>query len=542
VRAGIGAVGFAVVGIALFLFIRPFRVVESAPPVHFSEIDNAIAGGYLGSARDLIAAIQMLPGSEDDLLRLLKRTFEVCSATGDYALLADLGRKALDRQGRSARIRALAGYGAMRTERLSEADRILSRGALPPNTGDLLQGEAALRRGAPWAGTDSLTRDLASLAGTENAAAYGSAALRADDQRLSLDAALLDMKQGAVSEARLLAKKALTEGRFDEPAAFILYDGGDAAGALQRLARLQAARPGSASVELSLADMYQAVGDARTAEAWLQRALAAGPALTWTAYANLGLFASLRGDLDGAAQRIDDGLAFFPRSRELRLRQAELAAAMDQQGRAESILSALIAENPGDADAALLLLSMKAPSMSPEAYRGEMWKLFNRTPAAAVFESLCATLITAHDWQGAGLAVRQYEAASGEPGAESLLIAGMIAAQGGDSVGAIAALRRSMLLARDPRALYDLGLVYLSRGNARAARAELDAAAAEYPSPGDSTDRLQALSRIETFRGTAHMLDDDLPGARTAFVHALSLDPRNLRASLSMRKLDAARQ
>ena len=181
--------------------------------------------------------------------------------------------------------------------------------------------------------------------------------------------------------------------------------------------------------------------------------------------------------------------------------------------------------------------------MSPEAYRGEMWRLFNQNPARAeVFSALCATLIAARDWEGVELALRQHEWAGGEPGAGTLLIAGMVAAQTGNSAAAIAALRASLRLASDPRALYDLGLVYLSRGDARAARAELDAAAAEFPPPGDAIDARQALSRIETFRGTAHALDGDPQGAHTAFVYALSLDPRNLRAALELRKLDAGRQ
>ena len=542
-RVGIGAGVLAAIGIALFLFIRPFHAAENVPVVHFPDIDNAIAGGYLGTARDLIASIEVLPKSEEDLVELLKRGFRVCSATGDYSLLAHLGRKALDRQPGSARIRAIAGYGALRVGQLSEADHVLSRGVMPAGVGELLRAEAALRRGAAWAGTDSLTRDLVALTGADNAAAFSRAALRVGDQRLSLDAALLDMKQGALPEARLLAQNALTEDRFDEPTAFILYDAGDLAGARQRLSRLQAVRPESAALALSMADIFQETGNARESEDWLLKALPLGPALTWTVYANLALFSSQRGDLAGAARRIDDGLAFFPRSRELRLPQAILAVAMDQQGRAESILSSLAAESPGDAEPALILLSLRAPSMSPEAYRGEMWKLFNRTPASTgVFDALCATLIAAHDWEGAELALRYYESASGAPEAETLLVAGMVAAQRGNSGAAVAALRRSMLLARDPRALYDLGLVYLSVGNARAARAELDAAAAEYPSPGDSIDARQTLGRIETFRGTAHMLDGDNPGARTALLHSLALDPRNLRAVLELRKLDAGSQ
>ncbi len=543
VRVGIGVAALAVIAAALFLFIRPFRPSPSVRLPPYAQIDAAIAGGYVATAGELLSAVPVLPSSENDLLRLLKRAYQVCTETGDYTLLADMAGRALALQGRSARIRAIAGYGAMRASRLADAERALSRGALPPGTGDILRGEAALRRGRAWPGADALTRDLVALTGTEDAAAYARAALRAGDQRLTLDAALLDMKQGALMQARLLVLGSLGESRFDEASGFMLYDAGDFANALRRLSNLQASQPQSASFALCLADISMAGGNAADAESWLLKALPLGPSASWTAYADLALFDLQRGALPAAARRINDGLAFFPRSRELRFQQAQIAVAMGQKDQAESIVRALAAENPADADAGLLLLALRAPSLSPESYRGELWTLFNHAPASrAVFGALSAALFATHDWEGAELALHQFEAAQGEPAADTLLVAGMVSAQKGDPAAAIAALRKSMLLARDPRALYDLGLVYLSQGNARAARAELDAAAEEYPPPGEAPDARAAMARIETFRGTAHLLDGDLTAARTALEHARMLDPRNLRAALELRKLEAGRQ
>jgi hypothetical protein len=50
------------------------------------------------------------------------------------------------------------------------------------------------------------------------------------------------------------------------------------------------------------------------------------------------------------------------------------------------------------------------------------------------------------------------------------------------------------------------------------------------------------LSRIETLRGAARMLDGDLVGGGSALARALELDPHNLRAGLLMRKLEAGGQ
>lgn len=108
----------------------------------------------------------------------------------------------------------------------------------------------------------------------------------------------------------------------------------------------------------------------------------------------------------------------------------------------------------------------------------------------------------------------------------------------GDDPGATAAFRRSSLLVKDRRARFDLALVMLHRGDARAALGELDDAegeAEQHPSP-------PFMSRIETLRGAARLVDGDMPGAASALSRALSLDPHNLRAGLLLRKLEAGGQ
>ena len=84
---------------------------------------------------------------------------------------------------------------------------------------------------------------------------------------------------------------------------------------------------------------------------------------------NLGYYAAKRGDLVLAERRLQDGLAFFPRSRDLRLARARIAARAGHGEAAIAVLSGLLAERPADGDAALLLLDIEAPSLSPEQYR-----------------------------------------------------------------------------------------------------------------------------------------------------------------------------
>ncbi|MGO9309272.1 MAG: hypothetical protein ACLQDL_09650, partial [Spirochaetia bacterium] len=98
--------------------------------------------------------------------------------------------------------------------------------------------------------------------------------------------------------------------------------------------------------------------------------------------------------------------------------------------------------------------------------------------------------------------------------------------------------RQSSLMARDGTARFDLALLILRRGDARAALAELDGAAEEV----DRHPSAPLMSRIETLRGAARLMDGDAPGAGTALGRALALDPHNLRAGLLLKKLEAGGQ
>jgi thioredoxin-like negative regulator of GroEL len=552
VLAGILAAPLIVAAGVLLLVLRRQPSVDADLRTLLSGLDAAIAGGYLSTARDTIASLRSLPSTEEGQLSLLKRGYQVSRGTGDFALLADLAGRALAMNGRSERIRAIAAYGNLRCGQLSEAEKSLARNAGAGSAAESLRGEALLRRGARWSGSDELTRELLSLEGTVDPAGFAGAALRAGDKRLSLDAALLAMQQGSTEAALRLVRSDLEESRFDEAAGLMLYDSGDLGAAAARMQRLNADRPGNPAVGMQLADINAAAGNDADSEQWLLRTLPLAPAMSWTPYADLALFALRRRDTAAAARRLDDGLAFFPRSRELRLMQARLDILRGDARAAELLLTRLLADRPSDGAAALMLLALKSPELFPEASRGRLWKLFDVAPTdPAVFDALASSLIAARDWEGMQIALRHYEASGGQLDSRLLLFQGFAAAMSGDDAGATAAFRRSSLLSRDGIARFNLALVMLRRGAARAALAELDGAAEEvqqHPSPGNPPPAAQnpppaaIMSRIETLRGAARLLDGDLPGAGTALSHALSLDPHNLRAGLLLRKLEAGGQ
>lgn len=541
--AALAAVLVVGAGITLVFFLRPSHAREPAFEAALSAADVALAGGYLPAAREALSAVPALPNDEEDLLRILKRAFAVSSGSGDYSFLADMAGRASRANTRSARIRAVSAYAEMRTGRVAQARQILSRGRLPADIGDLLRGEVILRTGGSWQGSDGLTRDLMRLESSRNPAAYASAALRTGDRGLSLDAALLHMAQGSPGAAGQIVLSALVDAPFDEPASFILYDAGDFKGALSRLQRLNGARPGRAAIELFLADIYQSTGSGADSERWLRNALPLAPAASWTEYLDLAWFASGRGDTAQGLRLLADGKAFFPNNRGLRIAEARLALAAGNVERSLSVLSALVAANPADAEAGLFLLSLQASTMSPEAHRARLWKLFNRVPEnVEVFHALCMSLLAARDWEGAQVAVSQHEAAGGTKDGGVSLVAGLAAAMKGDDARAIEAFGRSADLLRDGVARYDLALVLLRSGRIRDALSELDAAQDQFERRGDLQARAQTLARIEMLRGSARLLQGDEQGALAALQRAKNLDPRNLRAGLLLRKLEAGGQ
>jgi tetratricopeptide (TPR) repeat protein len=231
--------------------------------------------------------------------------------------------------------------------------------------------------------------------------------------------------------------------------------------------------------------------------------------------------------------------------------QARLDIQTGDAHAAESLLTGLLEDRPSDGEAALLLLSVQGPGMSPEASRARLWRLFDLVPGdTAVFDALASSLVAARDWEGMRIAVHQYQGSGGQPDARILLLQGFAAAMTGEDTGAIGAFRQASLLARDGIARFNIALVMLRRGAARAALAELDGAAEEAQErppgkPAADSGNLtaaQTLSRIETLRGAARLLDGDIPGSGSALTRALALDPHNLRAGLLLRKLEAGGQ
>jgi len=542
----------AIAAVAALVLLRAPRSRSPDIDDALASADAALAGGYLSEARAAIEGIPRLPPGEAELMRVLKRAFLLSRAMGDFSTFADMAGRALAAGRGSARIRMAAGYAYLRAGRLPDAEKWLARSAGAAETGARLRGEAALRQGRQWKGSDSLTRDLLSLEGTPDPSPWRTAAEKTGDRRLSLDSALLAMEAGDVPAAAKTAREDLESAAFDEPASLILYDAGafeDAAERIEKLAARFSSGEGTrevlrrADLILVLADCDMAMGRARDAEAAWQRAIAADPGISWTPYANLAALAGSRGDGARAALALADGVARFPGSRDLRLASARLAVSQGDMSKASGILSTLVAERPDDAESALLQIELQAPFLSPEAYRAALWKLFNRAPAdGRVCTRLLSTLWGNRDWAGAAAALGQRAQAVGEGETDFLLFRGVVEALRGNLRAAGEDLQRSAEGARDGIARCDLALLRIAAGDARGALASLAQAREECEARGQPARRREVLARIELCTGMAMALAGDGAGARAALERARASGASSPRAALLMRKLEAGKE
>jgi Flp pilus assembly protein TadD len=236
---------------------------------------------------------------------------------------------------------------------------------------------------------------------------------------------------------------------------------------------------------------------------------------------------------------LEKGHGFFPASAELVMESADLEASQGSIQAAVSMLDRLVESRPEDSAAALFRLRLRAPQLSPEAYRAELWKLFDRIPAdPPAFTALVRSLIAAHDWDGALLAMREHRAAAGEDDPFQLLMTGVIDAMRGSSAEAVSFLRKAADASRDGAARYDLALVLLNQGLTGEALDQLAEAAGEARNRADGSS-FSVLARIEMLTGTALLATGDAAGARSAFLRARALDPHDLRIGLELRKLEA---
>ncbi|HTP60271.1 MAG TPA: tetratricopeptide repeat protein [Spirochaetia bacterium] len=538
--AGI-CLGCAAGGAGAYFFLLPLLFPGPDIEARILAVDNLIAGGSLSTAT--AALLEIRPRNEGEALRVLKRAFVLSKKAGNYNLLADAADNAQESVPSSASVRLVAAYAYLRVGRLSEAEAAARRG-FPSGTGELVRAEISLKRGGIWHGSDSVTRQLLELESSRRPSDFLAAARVVDDKRINLDAALLMLEKGDLAGARQVSVSSLQDQAFDEPAGLIAYDAGDFETALARLtrleSRLQAAGFPRADVELLVADCYHALGKSANAAGALQDAIRIDQRTSWTPYADLGLMAEQRGNAAAADEIFGQGRAVFPGSRDLTLLSARLDALRGNPDAAIALLNGLVSERPKDAEAALFLLGLRTPSLTAQAYRVELWRLFDRVASdRTVFLTLAAALMASHDWEGVAIAIHQHELAAGTQDLDTLSYRGAVETMQGKEAQAAREFQQAVALDASGKARYNLAVLSLHQGQAQEALGNLAVAAEQAASAAEGTPDALFAARIQTLRGLCLKKTGDLAAARSAFLKARALDPRDLEAGFEIRKLEA---
>jgi hypothetical protein len=506
-------------------------------------VDADISGGFIDRASATLSRLHRLPRGEAELLSVLKRGYLIGKADGDFALLASLSRAAVAVNRRSPRLRAAAAYGFLRSGSPAEALAVLSRGAGPGDLAADLRGEASVRTGGKTLPGAGLSAQLADLEGSRDPAAFQALAARSGEAGLLLDAALLKMAAGEPLEGARLAAGLPGVPVFDEAAGLMAYDAGDYPQAVSRLARRVMTPGRTAELLVVFGDLQAMLGHSASSEEAYGEALGMDPGVSWTPYLDMARFASARGnEREASAYRLR-ARQLFPDREEVFLESARAAAAAGDGTAAEAVLAALLARRPGSLKAELMALAFRAPRLSPEAYRGRIWRIFDAHPgdeAAAL--ALLEALASVRDWAGVAEAARGYETASGErTQPQVLLYRGLAAAMTGDLPLAEELLSRVAGPLRG-MAGYDTALVLLAQGKAAEARALLPSVSDTLAAGKSGTERGTLLALVQARAAQASVMAGDRDGGRRAAARALALDPANSVARLLARKLEAGRE
>lgn len=157
------------------------------------------------------------------------------------------------------------------------------------------------------------------------------------------------------------------------------------------------AQPGDSTLLLTLADLYDRVGDAARAEALLVRSAEARPDDP-TQLLMLATYRQRRGDREGALEAVEKALVAAPGDSTVRVRQAELLldlglAESDEAriARGRAILEALLAADPGDPEALFVRARLDVTVGEDADAIAQLRRVLDRRPDWAQAHLLLAT-------------------------------------------------------------------------------------------------------------------------------------------------------
>ena len=538
--------GLAVAAVGYWLAgaVAASRGARASYQLELKQADGELALGYSEKAAESIRRALPAARSERDHLRLLKRSYRIATATGDFSSMQAVAARAIKKLPGSLALRLLLVFASMRAGSDSPPISGLDRNLSKSTDAQYLMAEAIARGFSPPEASEMLDPQLRALLSMEkqsDPARLQAQGIDRSDGRILLDAALIWMRRGEVQKAL-----AAVEGEWavpvpPEPRIFIALD----AGKYAECAALIDQFPGSPSrydLQLIKADVLRALGREREAAAIYQRVATGDARFSWSPYLNLARIAEKEGAAEAAGELRRTAFELFPESGAVLL---DYGGSLLRQGQVEPairLLEQLLRSDPDNVSARFLLLQAAAQNLPGQRYQAGLWSLFNEHPDSPLAcRVLAQQLLAAEDPQGAASVLDRFALPAGGQAPPWLSeLKGVSAGLLGDYTRAADLLGASLEQLESWRSRYNLAMVHRGQGDLEKAVKELLQAADEFQQGANRESALsrQRHSKIRSMAAEVLLRMGNKDAARRESAYALELDPGNGQALLVMRMLE----
>ncbi len=532
-----------------------------------AEADELAGRGFLAKAGASLRSAASQARSERDWLRLLKRARVIAGATGSYAELSALARRAAAAIPGSRALARLALFSRLRAGQ--DPGRFPARGlSSDPDLQYLAAEAAALRPGAATEGglraaiaglrpaPQGLSPELEALLSAPlkpEAESLQALAARWQDTGLLQDAGLAWMAAGDTVRAGD-AFRQLPDGPVArELRLAAAYDAGSWEEALRLVE--QETEP---SVEMTLirADLLNQLGREGEAARLYRQTISRAPKLFWSPYLNLAAIITAHGAAEagaaeagaaeagaaegGTAEGAGEAAELYRRAYELFPESEATATALlaslvraGQEEAAWAVLQRSLQQHPESLPLRWMLLELRLGQgqSGEQRYEAGLRRLYAEHPdSAPLARALSARLLGLADTSGAWAVLEEYRGGAEEPWL--LEARGLVKSLQGDLGGGAELLRRCLQAGGDGRARCNLAVVLAAAGETESAVQELLQASGQLPGRPGLQSRARALLAGELLRL------GNRAAARREASYALQLDPTNGRALLVLRTLE----
>jgi len=491
------------------------------------EVDEFAGRGFLAKAEAGLRTAASSARSERDWLRLLKRARAIASATGSYAELSALARRAAAGIPGSRLLARLSLYARLRAGQ--DAGEPPTRGlSSDPGLQYLVAEATAQRQGPVPQGLSPELEDLLAARLQAGAESLQALAARWQDEALLQDAGLAWMAAGDTGRAAA-AFRQLPDGPVArELRLAAAYDAGSWEEALQLLEE----EP-EASLEMTLirADLLLMLGRDSEAAGLYQQTIARDPKLFWSPYLNLAGILSARGEADAAAELYRRAYELFPESEAAATALLASLVRGGQREEAFGVLERSLRQHPESLPLRWVLLELGRGESSEQRYQAGLSRLYAEHPQnGALAQTLATRLLGLADTAGAWAVLEEYQGSAEEPWL--LEARGLVKALEGDLESGAEFLKRCLQAGGDGRARCNLAVILAARGETETAVQELLQASGQL----SGRPRLESQARA-LLAGELLQLGNRAAARREA-AYALQLDPGNGRALLLLRTLE----